>query len=332
MTTPTLLVLGRAEVEACLDWESLMRSQRAALIAVSDGTAVLPARLLVPGADDQVAFCYAARLSPESPAVSKFGCVSPRNLTVGLPTISAVVTVLDDTTGFPRALLDGSAITEQRTAAASAVAIATLLPGVGPRTEVVVIGAGVQAAAHIRVLHEALGVRRFSVGGASAEEAEAFVERHGSALPDVTITPLRSRDETARATRAATLVITCTSSRTPVIENEWISDDTLVVSLGSFAPDRCEVPTALVGRAVTVVDSRPDALTDAGCVVGAVAEGLLTESDITEIGDLLRGVAALPIGGPILYNTIGVGTQDAAAALSVLEVAATRGIGRSIAL
>ena len=126
MSTPTtavqLLILDREDLDALLDLNVVIESQREAFVALADGTGQLAPRLLLPAREADVSFCYAARVSPHTGAVCKFGSVNPRNPSIGLPTVSALVLVQDPETGRPIALLDGDAVTVARTSAATVLA------------------------------------------------------------------------------------------------------------------------------------------------------------------------------------------------------------------
>src|SRR3954447_22620069 len=80
----------------------------------------------------------------------------PENAGTGLPTHMAVIALFDPKTGEPLALMDGRYITEMRTAAVSAVATDTLASR--DAKVLTLLGAGVQAQAHLEVLPH---VRRF---------------------------------------------------------------------------------------------------------------------------------------------------------------------------
>src|SRR5438045_7663580 len=101
----------------------------------------------------------------------------PGNAGTALPTHMAVVALFDPGTGEPLALMDGRYITELRTAAVSAVATDALA---APDAKVLaLLGAGVQAQAHLEVLPQ---VRRFAeirVWNHHREKAERFAAQHG---------------------------------------------------------------------------------------------------------------------------------------------------------
>src|SRR5689334_17962907 len=125
--TDDVLYLSRDRVTELLDTDAAIASQRAAFTALGDGTAELPGKIMHPSRfDDSVVFAYLARLSADTGAVAKFGSVNPANTAAGLPTVHAVINALDPVTGQLAAVMDGTAVTTLRTAAASAVALDAL--------------------------------------------------------------------------------------------------------------------------------------------------------------------------------------------------------------
>src|SRR5689334_5922766 len=122
-----VLSLSADDVDSLLDLDAAMAAQRAAFVGLAGGKVDLPAKIMHASRfDDSVAFGYLARVSAGTGAVAKIGSVNPGNAAEGLPTVSALVVALDPATGRPVAVLDGTAVTTIRTAAASAVAVGAL--------------------------------------------------------------------------------------------------------------------------------------------------------------------------------------------------------------
>ena len=325
-----LLVLSAADVERLFTLDLAIESQRAAFTALGRGTAVLPPRLLVPGAGDAVAFCYAARLSPDGAAVSKFGSVNPANPARGLPSVNALVTVLDAETGQPVAVMDGTAVTTIRTSAASAVA-ASALARPGART-LAVLGSGVQARAHVAALTRVLSLDEIRIWSPSPERRAAAAGSASGAAG--TAGPVaRAAGSAEEAVRGADVIACCTTSFTPVLDVSWLADGAMVISIGSFAPDRHEVPAELAIRAdAVVVDDVPTALEDAGPIIAAAASDDFTER-LIPLGDVVAGLRAARQAGTdlVYYNSVGLGVQDAAAALAIVAAASAAAAPRPIA-
>ncbi|MFD7076400.1 ornithine cyclodeaminase family protein [Nocardioides sp. NPDC059952] len=312
----TVRILSATDIRSIFRPRLALESQREAFTRLGAGEAVQPPRLLVPGPDSSVSFCYSSRIAPDAPAVSKFGSVNPVNATRGLGAVHSVITVLDAETGAPRAIINGDSVTELRTSAATTLAMEQVAPSA---VNVLVVGTGAQARAHLAafaVTHPSADLQVFGRNPAAA--AEIAAERGATATSDL-----------EQAVRSADIVVLCTSSLTPVIEDTWVTDGTTVASVGSFAPDRVELPPSLLARSKAVVDYRPSALTDSGPVVEAIASGSVDPDQILDLGSLLTGTATLDRGETdvITYLSVGVGVQDAAAAAVILAAAEERDAG-----
>jgi ornithine cyclodeaminase len=309
-------VLSYADIDGLVSPIDAMESQKQAFTALATGTAQLGPRVLVPGPDASTGFSYVARLDTGADLVAKVGSVNPANARRRMPTVSALVTVLDAATGRPTAVLDGEAVTNLRTVAASAVVAAELRPA--PET-LAVIGLGVQGRLHAEVLSAVLRPQRTIV-------YDPHVGRQEVAQLRVT-GPVSAARKPRHAVETATVVVTCTTSTEPVLRRDWLLDDALVLSIGSFAPDRSEVGADVVNEAAVVVDDVPTALEQAGPVRSATAGGTLRVDQITAVGDLLTGRRSVDPDGLTYYNSVGLGIQDAAVVPLLVAAAARAGVG-----
>ncbi|GMA41979.1 ornithine cyclodeaminase family protein [Mobilicoccus caccae] len=323
-----LLVLDAATITELYPPEVAIESQRRAFTQLGLGVAQQPERLLMDGPGGSSTFCYAAKIAPDAPSVSKFGSVVPANARRGLPSISAVVMVLDAETGTPAALLDGTTVTTLRTAAASAAAVERL--AVAGADVLAVVGTGVQAEAHARLISHALPLREVRIAGLDRQEARGLAGR----LADLDVTTVAC-DWACEACAGAQVVALCTTSLDPVLDDGDVAAGTTVVTVGSFAPDRAEVPTALMaGADLVVVDHREIAVAQAGSVVRAHAEGVLAHDELVELGAIFAGSHPGRTGSEqiVVHNSVGIGVQDAAAAEAILHAASVAGRGHRVSL
>ncbi|RMI46222.1 ornithine cyclodeaminase family protein [Streptomyces triticirhizae] len=316
---PHPLFCSADEVETLLGTDEAIASQRRAFTALAHGTVDLPPKIMHPSRfDDSVMFCYVSRLSEDTGAVAKFGGVHPANRAHGLPSVNAVVVVLDPVTGVVVAVLDGTTVTTLRTAAASAVAVDALaLP---EADELGLIGSGTQALAHARAIARIRPLRAVRVWSPT--------ERHRVRAAERIAVELGVRADAVGSAREAVngvpMVATCTLSREPVVRGPWLSPGATVVGVGSFEPDRHEVDAHALRRAATVVVDDPrTAAGHAGPVVAALDGGDLGPGDLVPLGEVLTGQRAARSSERdiVLYFSVGLGLQDAAAAWAVVDAA-----------
>lgn len=138
------LILSRSEILSLLDMAEIMDAVHEALREKATGRVQMPPKTYLYyekyRGDLRVMPSYLEAL--ESTAV-KIVNVHPDNRKYGLPTVMATIVLLDPKTGFPMAIMDGTAITAMRTGAASAIATKFLAR---KNSETLgIIGAGAQA-------------------------------------------------------------------------------------------------------------------------------------------------------------------------------------------
>src|SRR5262245_19809521 len=142
-----------------------------ALASLARGEIHQPLRFLVrpPGETSLVGLMPAHRAGTEPVYSLKTVCVFPDNPTRGLDAHQGLVCLFDGETGQVRALMNASPVTAVRTAAVTAVATRALARE--DARDLAVVGAGVQARAHLRAL---TGFERVRVASRSPDHAEAL--------------------------------------------------------------------------------------------------------------------------------------------------------------
>ncbi|MEZ5117480.1 MAG: hypothetical protein R2737_14565 [Candidatus Nanopelagicales bacterium] len=235
----------------------------------------------------------------------KLVTVSPDNPARGLPTVQGTYVLMDAATLEPLAVLDAAELTLVRTAAVSMLAVRALAPPEDP--DVVVIGSGPQAVAHALAARALLGpaeVRLVARTAASADRARALAAARG--LADL-------RVDVGGSPAGADVVLCCTSSHVPVLASADVPDRAVVVAMGAHTPDAREVGTDLVDRSYVAVESRAAAAAESGDVRLAAAE-LGREVVAAELGEVVRGEAAVPPDRPRLFVSLGEAWEDLAVA------------------
>jgi ornithine cyclodeaminase len=323
-----LRVLGAAEVRAALDMASCIEACEAAFRAYSAGRAATPnvIHLDVPEREGEVhikaGYPHGARYF-----TLKVAAGFPHNALRGLPTSDGLLVVFDAETGAPAAvLLDHGFVTDLRTGAAGGVAARWLAPQ--KVATVAVIGTGAQARYQLDALCLVRpGFSRVRVWGRNPEHAQASVEslRSRPGLPagcDYAVAA-SVRDAVADAE----VVITCTASRQPLVEAEWLMPGAHVTAVGADSPEKQELASGVLARAAIVaVDSR-EQCSRLGELRHALAVGAVSPSKAVELGEMASGTTPGRTSPDQLTvcDLTGVGVQDAAAAALVVEKTMDRG-------
>jgi len=229
------------------------------------------------------------------------------------------VIVLFDVDGRPLATLDGGAITNLRTPAASSLAIHHL--AARHATIATVIGTGNQAWPHVQMLSAALpGLADLRIcGRPGSGAADALTARARAAG-----FPARAVDDAIAATAGAQVIVTVTSAHAPLFPSDAVSDDALVCAVGATKHDRVEIDPELVARCATVVcDDVVGSRTECGDLIHAADTGHFGWDRAVELHAVAAGSVDVPRAGPapVLFESQGVAIQDVAVAGLAYELA-----------
>jgi alanine dehydrogenase len=228
----TLPFLDEARVRSLLRLEDLIPAMRSALEALSGGRVVQPVRTVVPVAEHSGFFGVMPAYAGAGLG-AKLVTFYPGNS--GVPTHHAIIVLFRPETGEPVAVMDGRLITELRTAAASAVATDLLAR---PDASVLgMLGAGVQAGSHLDALSLVRQFREVRVW--SPRSAAAFA----AARPGVA-----AAASAEAAVQGADVIVTATSSMTPVLVGDWVAPGAHVNAVGACRPEWRELDDALLAR------------------------------------------------------------------------------------
>ena len=206
---------------------------------------------------------------------------------------------------FVRALLEEGRLTDIRTAAAGALAASTLAPS---RVEAVgIIGSGVQARLQLRHLNRVLPGQSVVIHGRTSEHVETCRDDLADLSLDITTTS----DPEELAARC-NLIVTTTSARTPLLKADWIRAGTCIVAIGSDTPEKQELDHDILAAADLVVCDSMEQCRIRGEVSQALRAGVISESDVVELGSILAGDAPGRSGDEqrIVVDLTGVAVQD----------------------
>jgi len=312
-------ILRAPDVERVLDMDAVIAAVAAATRELGEGKAQNEPR--------RRAFAPGGLLNVMFAAYPGGGCMGLKAYTIAGGTVRFLVTVFS-LDGSLTALIDADEMGAYRTGAATAVAARAMAPK-GP-IAVALIGAGHQARTQSLALSRVLEISELRVFARDQAHREAFAAERAAAL-GINVVAAASAEA---AVRGAGVVVTITTSTTPVIEDGWVTAPALVVGAGSNFPNRAEIPAELVGRAQTVVvDQLATARLESGDLIAAHEAGKFEWERAIELGSVLAdGWKPPETPGITLFESHGLALWDLAAASTVLPAAEARGLGEIMEL
>src|SRR5438105_914456 len=174
-------------------------------------------------------------------------------------------------------------------------------------------------------------LKKNKVFSRTAEKVARFCETMRAKL-SLDVVPAASPDD---AVKGSDIVVTITTSATPVFDGESLSPGTHVNAAGSNSLLRREIDEATVRRAnPVVVDSRPSAMKEAGDLLPALEKGRLHAGALTELGEVIAGIRPGRTSRDqiTLFESQGMAMQDLIIAAELVRSARERGIGEEVAI
>jgi len=238
-----------------------------------------------------------------------------------------IVMLYDSNNGDLLAMVQGERLTQLRTGAVPSVA--TRYMARENSVTVGIIGTGNQGRTQLAGVCEARNIKRVKAFDRVEDSVRLFCEEMSAEL-DVEITPVESAEE---AVKDSDIVITMTTSRTPVLLGDWLEDGQHINAAGSNHWIRQEVDDNVVRRANSIiVDSIEDAQVEAGDLLYPIERGRIQWSQIKELADVVVGHITTRRSPEdiTLFESQGIAVSDIAAAAYVYGKAKEQGLGTEL--
>ena len=300
--------VSEREVERCLDLRQLLDGLQAGFGRLDAGVVQVPPRPEITVPDRGYSLAMMA-WEPGMQICVKVVNVFEGNLNLALPNHLAMITLFDPDTGAVSCLMDGTYITGIRTAASAAVGV-RLLSRADAKVATIV-GAGVQAREHLRLLPLVRDLERINICSLDVKHSTRLAERSNLAEP---------RPDLQASIEESDIVCLATHSPVPVIDPDWVRPGAHVSSVGYCPPDG-ELPRSLAQQhrlfvetldafepapvgCADLSDVDPDTATTLGAIVMDPARGRRDADEVT------------------IYKAMGIAMEDMVAANLVFAATA----------
>jgi ornithine cyclodeaminase/alanine dehydrogenase-like protein (mu-crystallin family) len=300
-------VLGHDAVLAAVSSGEAIERVREAFVSFARDEWQMPAKTYLPSPPN--GDFRAMPVRGDGLAALKWVTSFPGNPRRGYPTVTGLLMVSDAGNGEPVALMDARAVTALRTGAAAAVATQELAPG--NASTVGLVGCGLHGAWVGRCMAEA----EYGPGVCFDPDPDAAGE---------VAAELGWRVGDLSEALACEVVCTITPGAEPVVREEALRPGQHLNLLGADGAGKAEATIGAIERVLREGRLFCDEWLQAshgGELTGAVADGLVTRDDVTELGEVGAGLA--PGRGSdaeiTLFDSTGLAIQDLAIAIGALE-------------
>lgn len=313
-----MIYISEAESAGLITHQLAFDAARAALLAAASPEGRVFPAVLGRSREASNTFSIKSGASDRLTGV-KIGSFWSANPARGLPRHNSTIVLLDQDTGRLKAVIEAGEVNAYRTAAADAVA-AELLARKQARV-LAVFGAGNQAGFEVAALARVRPIESVLVVAKPSPRRAAFVEA-------IAATGLQARAAPAEeAVRAADIVVTATPARAPLFQADWVGPGTHVVSMGSDAPGKRELPAELLFKASLFCDlpSQSVRIGDFQHICSEIEAGRL---QVTPIGDVIGQVAPGRRSDTeiTVFDSSGIALQDLYVAEALIRAKERQGL------
>jgi len=238
-----------------------------------------------------------------------------------------VVALFKAESGKLVALLEADYLGQMRTGAASGVA--TRLMARKDAKTCGIIGSGVQARTQLEAVASVRRLEEVRVYSRNADRCDAFCREMSLRLGIKVLSAASSEV----AVRDMDIVITATSSATPVVFGEWLSPEAHINAIGANFAQKRELDEEAVKRCgIIVVDSREQSRLEAGDLIAVLGEDAGAWAAVRELADVVTGkLAGRTHDRQItLFKSNGIAIEDITVAAMVYEEAVKQALGQHL--
>jgi len=254
---------------------------------------------------------------------TKIVSVFPEAAQHGQPAVNGVMVLSDNVSGKPLAIMDGAALTAQRTGAVGGLGVKLLTPETVKTAGV--LGAGVQGISQARYLLFNRKIKTFYICDLHKQAAKNMSAILKKEYPDVEYV---IADHPDQLVENASLVIAATTSSNPLFEitPESVMGKTFI-SIGSFRPDMQEFPDTVIENADDIFVDTMVAARESGDIANPLKNHSVAKDKIKEFALLLEK-NSYSENKTILFKSVGMALFDLTVAAAIYQKAVENSIGQ----
>lgn len=301
-----------------------------AFIKYDSGEAILPAKIsqIFDQETQNRINCMPATLLKDKVAGMKWVSVFPTNVSKSLQNVSGIMLLSEIETGFPIAVIDGTLLTNIRTASVGCVAAKYLAPS--KVEKIGFIGGGAEARMHFALLkHMFPSILECRVSSRTPQTEDSFIEALQDAAPDVKF--IACRGDSAKVVADVDIIITAISGQKPLLKAKDITKGCLYIHVGGW-----EDEFSVAQKANKIVCDDWDSCKHRTQTISRMfAQGLLKDDDIyADLKDIISGkIRGRDNDNEFIYfNSVGLSFIDLNFANETYKLAKEMNLGEIVTL
>ncbi|MDK8846958.1 hypothetical protein QP888_10780 [Corynebacterium sp. MSK297] len=121
------------------------------------------------------------------------------------------------------------------------------------------------------------------------------------------------------ATRETDLILCTTTASEPIPTKDDVSDNAVIVAVGSHSPQARELASDLVASATVIVEDMGATLREGGDIIQPLNEGVINRNDLLSYADVVSRKVNVTRNKPIVFKFTGMPWEDLALAEAIAE-------------
>lgn len=320
-----MLVLNREDLKNLLEISEVIEAVERGFREHQEGYSITPTRMQINIPSVEGTYLVMPSYLEKTKAFgSKIVSVYPRNIKQGKPTINSAYLLCDSENGEFISLMDGGFLTGIRTGAVSALASKYLARP--DASTLGIIGTGQQAQYQVAAICAVRPIDKIVAYDVMEDILNKFVEQ----TPKVLNIPTIKKMSSAQVVREADILVTVTTSSSPVFKYSDIKDRCHINAVGAFTPQMQEIESQLLQNSLVVVDTYEGCLKEAGDILIPIRKGEFSKTKIhAELGEIVLGLkpGSTHDNQITLFKSVGVAFEDLVTAKLAFNKALQLGIG-----
>jgi len=275
-------IFDKNQIQKAINWPEVLDAIEKGFVMYSRGQAIIPPVATLhfdhPPGDCHIKYGYAKE---GKYYIVKVASGFSDNPSIGMLVGNGLMILFDQKTGVPVCiLLDEGYLTDLRTAAAGAIAAKYLAPK--HISCIGIIGTGTQAYYQLRLLESVTDCRKVMIWGRDSSKALQF-----SKNPDLKLFQIEIAKDLDKLTASCNLIVTTTSSSTPLLFAEHIQKGTHITAVGADDAGKQELDAHFFKKADRIIVDSCSQCSIFGDTSFALRAGLIASNQMIELGSII---------------------------------------------